>query len=137
MSPGTRKVLCGLGVDFAKTAPFPCEDLRDPVTGALCAGGVIYTNARDKGVILDRFLEHIVFRKHLLHRHRQGQGQGSYKNSNHNSNHNSNNHNQTQSQSNKNERDKSSRDRRSRLPPELIFVDDRRENVDCVARVRT
>jgi len=105
MATCTRKAMLQLGVDFAKTAPFPYEDLRDPVTGAFMSGGVIYTNARDKGIILDRFLEHIVFREVLKSVSNPLAG--------------------THAQRLK--RAKSS------LPAELIFVDDRKENCDCVA----
>lgn len=94
MAKTTTRVLRGFGLDMSSCAPFPKEKvLKDPVTGALMHEGVIYANAQDKGMILDRFLSNVVFREIL----------------------------------------KTKSPRSTALPPEIVFVDDRRVNVDSVA----
>jgi hypothetical protein len=63
MQKTTTRVLNQLGLDLSARAPFPKGSvLRDPMTQAVMSQGVIYANATDKGVILDRFLENVVFR---------------------------------------------------------------------------
>ncbi len=59
------------GIDFTRRSPFPPAGrergrmLRDPQTGAVCMEGIIFTNAIDKGYVLNRFLEQVVFRAYL------------------------------------------------------------------------
>lgn len=65
MAPATDACLRSLGLDLSVTAPFPKTALRDPDTDSYYADGVVYCNAMDKGSILDRFLENVVFRKVL------------------------------------------------------------------------
>jgi len=102
MATVTNKVLNELGICFANMAPFPKGSvLRDPGTGAVCSDGIIYSNAIDKGVILNRFLQNVVFQDCL----------------------------QSQPQ-----RPNPALARAKYLPPQIIFVDDRIENVESVAR---
>lgn len=90
----TKRVLAGLGLDLSKRAPFPPNSvLRDPSTGAVFSDGVIYTNAVDKGQVLNRFLQNVVFRD-VISLTKQGQP--------------------------------------VKLPPEIVFVDDRLDNVTSV-----
>jgi hypothetical protein len=65
MASMTEKQLANLGVNLASTAPFPPTRIQDPATKALCANGIIYCNSLDKGVVLNRFLENVVFRSFL------------------------------------------------------------------------
>jgi len=65
MAAITIKALRALGIDFSHSAPFPKGAIRDPDTDSLCEDGVIYTNAHDKGLVLNRFLQHVTF-AHLL-----------------------------------------------------------------------
>lgn len=101
MANSTNKMLSDLGIDFAATAPFPRgSQMRDPQTGAVCTDGIIYSSALDKGMVLNRFLENVVFRKHLQAL---------------------------------NVARPLAPSQRANLPPKLVFVDDRVENVESVA----
>jgi hypothetical protein len=59
MAPATTRALRALGIDFSCNAPFPSGAIRDPETEALCDEGIIYTNATDKGNVLNRFLHYV------------------------------------------------------------------------------
>jgi len=59
MAISTTRALRSLGIDFAANAPFPPGSIRDPETEAVCDEGVIYTNATDKGTVLNRFLHYV------------------------------------------------------------------------------
>lgn len=103
MSNVTNKMLSELDIDFAATAPFPRgSQMRDPQTGAMCSDGIIYSCALDKGMVLNRFLENIVFRKHVQ-------------------------------DLNKAHPCPLPPSQRADLPRQIIFVDDRVENVESVA----
>jgi len=62
MAHSTQRTLSELDIDFNLTAPFPKQALQDPETEAFCWNGIVYCNNTDKGVVLNRFLENIVFR---------------------------------------------------------------------------
>lgn len=62
----THTTLQRVGVDMNKNALLPPHQaLQDPDTEALYSNGVIYTNARDKGDVLNRFLTNVIFREWL------------------------------------------------------------------------
>ena len=62
----TDDMLCRLGIDFSTSTPLPADlSLQDPGSQAVYCRGIIYTNAVDKGVVLNRFLENVLFR-HVL-----------------------------------------------------------------------
>jgi hypothetical protein len=53
-----------LGISFAANSPIaakPGHGLQDPTNGALFCDGVLFTNAVDKGDVLDSFLGNLVF----------------------------------------------------------------------------
>jgi len=59
----THAMLNKLDIDFSKSSPLPADlSLQDPGTGAVYSRGVIYTNAMDKGYVLNRFLENVLLR---------------------------------------------------------------------------
>lgn len=62
MAPRTRETLdrTGLHMVGAGGPPHVAGAAQDPDTGALWCEGVVYTNATDKGTVLDRFLRHVV-----------------------------------------------------------------------------
>ncbi len=63
MVPRTQHTLTAIGVDLNINAPFPAgRALQDPDTQAVYANGVIFTNAADKGEVLNSFFENVVFR---------------------------------------------------------------------------
>lgn len=63
----TNTMLQRLGLNFNLHAVLPSNQaLQDPDTHALYSNGVIYTNARDKGDVLNRFLMNVIFRDHLI-----------------------------------------------------------------------
>jgi len=61
MADSTTEMLLKLGIDFTSVAPFPATRLEDPTTGALVANGVVYCNGFNKGFVLNRILENVVF----------------------------------------------------------------------------
>lgn len=63
MAPRTHSTLSPLGIDLNVNAPIPGgRALQDPDTQALYTNGIIYTNAIDKGEVLNSFLENVLFR---------------------------------------------------------------------------
>jgi len=68
MAVGTHKCLTALGINFALTAPFPSQMLRDPKSGAVCVNGIIYCNGLSKGMVLNRFFENVVLRGALANK---------------------------------------------------------------------
>ena len=57
MAATTQRELSTLGLDFSLTSPFPSgRILRDEMTDAIYEDGVVYTNATEKGPVLNRFL---------------------------------------------------------------------------------
>lgn len=63
MAEKTTKTLLSLGIDLSLRSPFPTgKALFDPRTEALCKDGIVFTNAINKAVVLNRFLEKVVFR---------------------------------------------------------------------------
>merc|ERR1712054_175464 len=65
MSEKTTKTLLSLGIDLTLRSPFPPgKALYDPRTEALCKDGIVYTNAINKAIVLNRFLEKVVFRSY-------------------------------------------------------------------------
>lgn len=66
MSSMTDKQLADVGVDLNAHSPFQGRCLMDPATKALLRNGIIYCNSQAKGVVLNRFLENVLFRSHLL-----------------------------------------------------------------------
>lgn len=61
MAARTQVTLTRLSVDFTLNCPLPVDTaLQDPDTQALFSRGVIYTNAIDKGDVLDRFLSNVL-----------------------------------------------------------------------------
>jgi len=68
MAGSTERVLASLGINLARTAPFPPQLLRDPKNGTVIANGIIYCNGISKGLVLNRFFEHVVFRNALKNR---------------------------------------------------------------------
>lgn len=66
MSAMTDKQLADVGVDLNAHSPFQGRCLMDPATKALLRNGIIYCNSQAKGVVLNRFLENVLFRSHLL-----------------------------------------------------------------------
>jgi len=115
LASSTSDTLRSLGVDLAATAPFPPAGreagrmLRDPYTGAVCQDGIIFTNALDKGLVLNRFLEHVVFRALLeeISQYNQATAKGAAC--------------------------ELTPPNLSDVPLELVFVDDRSSNVRSVA----
>ena len=61
LAVGTQKTLLNLGIDLTSSAPFPKTVIKDPLTGAVFVGGVIYCGAQAKGTVVSRFLENVVF----------------------------------------------------------------------------
>lgn len=61
MADSTTETLLKLGIDFSAVAPFPPTRLEDPMTGAVVTNGVIYCNGFNKGFVLNRILENVVF----------------------------------------------------------------------------
>ncbi len=64
MQAKTRANLESLGISFAANSPIaakPGHGLQDPTNGALFCDGVLFTNAVDKGDVLDSFLGNLVF----------------------------------------------------------------------------
>jgi hypothetical protein len=61
MADSTTETLLKLGIDFTAVAPFPPTRLEDPMTGAVVANGVVYCNGFNKGFVLNRILENVVF----------------------------------------------------------------------------
>ena len=61
MADSTHEVLLKLGIDLSTVAPFPPTRLEDPMTGALVSNGVVYCNGFNKGFVLNRILENVVF----------------------------------------------------------------------------
>jgi hypothetical protein len=63
MSARTNATLSELAIDLSANSPLPRNQaLQDPDTKALFCNGVIFTNAMDKGDVLNRFLTNVVFR---------------------------------------------------------------------------
>lgn len=63
MAQRTQETMLRIGLDLTAGQPahLPAgQALQDPGTSALFSCGVVYTNAVDKGVVLDRFLRHVV-----------------------------------------------------------------------------
>jgi len=62
----TIDMLRRLGIDFSKATPLPSDlSLQDPGTQAVYSHGIIYTNAIDKGIVLNRFMENVLLRSVL------------------------------------------------------------------------
>jgi hypothetical protein len=61
MADSTTELLLKLGIDFTTVAPFPPTRLEDPMTGAVVVNGVVYCNGFNKGFVLNRILENVVF----------------------------------------------------------------------------
>lgn len=61
MADSTTELLLKLGIDFSTVAPFPPTRLEDPMTGAVVTNGVVYCNGFNKGFVLNRILENVVF----------------------------------------------------------------------------
>jgi len=68
MAVGTHKCLTALGINFALTAPFPSQMLRDPKTGTVSVNGIIYCDGLSKGMVLNRFFENVVLRGALANK---------------------------------------------------------------------
>ena len=67
MSSLTLQALRGLGIDLSLTAPFAADEvIMDSQTEAVYDSGIIFTNAMDKGTILNRFLENVIMREGAL-----------------------------------------------------------------------
>lgn len=65
MADRTIATLLSLGIDLSLRSPFPAgKALFDPRTEAVCKDGIIFTNATNKAVVLNRFLEKVVFRSY-------------------------------------------------------------------------
>jgi len=63
MAQRTNVTLFQVGIDLSVHCPIPRgQALQDPETEALFANGVIYTNAMDKGIIFNRFMENVIYR---------------------------------------------------------------------------
>ena len=60
----TKLELASLSLDLSLTSPFKAV-VRDTATNALISDGIIFTNANEKGPILNRFLANALFEKHL------------------------------------------------------------------------
>jgi hypothetical protein len=66
MADVTRRELAELGLNFSATSPFPAgRQWRDRETDALYCDGLIFTNANEKGLVLNRFLSSVLFAAHL------------------------------------------------------------------------
>jgi hypothetical protein len=50
-----------LGIDFSRSAPFPSNFIKDPLTGAVCSQGIIYCGAQSKANCVSRFLANVTF----------------------------------------------------------------------------
>jgi len=62
----THEMLKGLGIDLTRASPLPPDlSLQDPGTQAVYSHGIIYTNAMDKGYVLNRFMENVLLREYL------------------------------------------------------------------------
>lgn len=61
MADSTNELLLKLGIDLSTVAPFPPTRLEDPMTGAVVTNGVVYCNGFNKGFVLNRILENVVF----------------------------------------------------------------------------
>lgn len=65
MADKTTATLHSLGIDLSLRSPFPAgKALFDPRTEAVCKDGIIFTNATNKAIVLNRFLEKVVFRSY-------------------------------------------------------------------------
>jgi len=63
MAPRTQATLGSLGIDLNLNSVLPAgRALQDPDTNALFSNGIIYTNAVDKGEVLNSFFENVIFR---------------------------------------------------------------------------
>ena len=61
----TERVLDSFGLSFRDTHPFRTQSLQDPVTEAAVQNGIIYCNGDDKGTILARIFQQVVFSREL------------------------------------------------------------------------
>jgi len=63
----TDDMLSHFGLDLTVNCPLPSKlSLQDPETQAVYMNGVIYTNAVEKGTVLNRFLQNVVYRDHVF-----------------------------------------------------------------------
>ena len=60
----TKLELASLSLDLSLTSPFR-HVVRDLATNAVISDGVIFTNANEKGPLLNRFLARALFDRHL------------------------------------------------------------------------
>jgi hypothetical protein len=66
-SEDTDDMLSHFGLSLKVNCPLPTNlSLQDPETQAVYMNGVIYTNAVEKGTVLNRFLQNVVYREHVF-----------------------------------------------------------------------
>jgi hypothetical protein len=66
MRESTIRSLADLNIDLTLSSPFSMRTIEDGESGAYYEGGVIFTNAMDKGIIFNRFLENFILKDGVL-----------------------------------------------------------------------
>jgi Protein of unknown function (DUF2608)/SPX domain/Zinc finger, C3HC4 type (RING finger) len=116
MAPRTQMTLFRLGIDLNIQAPLPKgQALQDPDTKAMYSNGVIYTNAIDKGDVLNRFLENVIFTYNVVVSPTIAAGQQ-----------------QQSDASNMVHAPSPPQHGKSGIPEEIVFIDDRMQNSQSV-----